>query len=190
MLRRVIRLGYCCPTCPTCPTCLTTQQAPPPLLPLAGARGRGMRVVSAQLQLSTRTGPQSHATTSRAIRSHPLPSGGSREENPTVWRRVATCLTCPTCLTSQQAPPPLLPLAGADSTLSKEFLMRQNTAVCSGYRSINFSCAHVSRQDVFFLDSRKQLAVLNSALNHCFWCSEFDRRTPVKRRHRPNEPVC
>jgi|688.fasta_scaffold04999_16 hypothetical protein len=35
-----------------------------------------------------------------AIRSHPLPSGGSREENPTVWRRVATCLTC---LTSQQA---------------------------------------------------------------------------------------
>ena len=68
----------------------------PPLLPLAGARGRGMRVVTAQLQLSTRTGPQSHATTVGAIRSHPLPSGGSREENPTVWRRVATCLTCPT----------------------------------------------------------------------------------------------
>ena len=34
-----------------------------PLLPLAGARGRGMRVVTAQLQLSKRTGPQSHATT-------------------------------------------------------------------------------------------------------------------------------
>jgi len=33
-----------------------------PLLPLAGARGRGMRVETAQQQLLTRTGPQSHAT--------------------------------------------------------------------------------------------------------------------------------
>jgi hypothetical protein len=36
----------------TCLTCLTTQQAPPPLLPLAGAWGRGMWVVTAQRVLT------------------------------------------------------------------------------------------------------------------------------------------
>jgi hypothetical protein len=46
-----------------------------------------MRVVTAQLPPSTRTGPQSQATTLGAIRSHPLPSGGSREEN---LHRLAT----------------------------------------------------------------------------------------------------
>ena len=46
-----------------------------------------MRVVTAQLPPSTRTGPQSQATTLGAIRSHPLPSGGSREVN---LHRLAT----------------------------------------------------------------------------------------------------
>jgi len=38
MLRRVIRLGYRCPTCPTCPTCLTSQQS---RLPFSRWREKG-----------------------------------------------------------------------------------------------------------------------------------------------------
>ena len=103
-----------------------------------------MRVVSAQLQLSTRTGPQSHATPRDSSRLS-LPDLSDLSDLPTIV-------------------PPLLPLAGADSTLSKEFLMRQNTAVCSGYRSINFSCAHVSRQYVFFSRFSKTACCLEFCL--------------------------
>jgi len=64
----------------TCLTCLTPHSSATPLLPLAGARGRGMRVVTAQHQA------QQHLTRpSRSLIQAQLPFSRWREQGAGGW---------------------------------------------------------------------------------------------------------